>query len=251
MQYSIFLALLAFVLGEMALSGPLGRESLPLAPGMHWYAIAIVLVIFLAYMMRDRISIKYLPTVALVYYSIHEAQFNLFFMSYHGFGIPGGIKLPWYAELGTAIATSIVVIAQALSPKTRRNVLRNGAGRVGISLWLSTFVFYGVWILAGFPVTINVYNPSVNAVTNFAPVASAFEFVQTIIFTIAFYYTLDFELGRRDRSERNRVGKKLVSESDYLTPMAALFLLRPTTNLYVIDSPSRVASRVVRNRPPN
>ena len=176
----------------MVVSGPLAREDFRLASGVHWYAIAIFVVMAPAYKLRDRVSIIYLPLIAVAYYGTHESWFNLFFLGYHGFQIPPGANASWYGEVALSIVISAVLIVMAAFPKTRKLIVRKGSLKLSLALWLGLLGFYIVWMLAGFPVTINVYNLSSYGSTKLNPVANALELAANIIFTAAFYFAFGF-----------------------------------------------------------
>ncbi|MHB8567752.1 MAG: hypothetical protein ACYC7D_07080 [Nitrososphaerales archaeon] len=95
LQFVVISTLIGYVIGQMIQEGLLGREIFQYASGIHWCSIVIFLFMFLAYMLRDKASLLYLPLIMMIYYAIHEAQFN-FFLSYHGFNTPPEVNWTWH-----------------------------------------------------------------------------------------------------------------------------------------------------------
>jgi len=190
-EYAIFFALIGYIAAEIILGGGLfAREDFRYASGIHWYAIEIFLLMFLAYMIRDRVGLIYLPALTVVYYAIHEAQFNLFFLAYHAFQIPLGVNWTWYLEIIVDVIICSGIAALLISsPKWRAVLLRSSSARIAGVLWISVICFYFVWMLAGFPVSINVFDLKDYGFTNHELVANEFELGVNVLFSASFYFT--------------------------------------------------------------
>lgn len=182
---------------QMAREGILSREQVSFAPGIHWYAILIFLIMILGYVLVDDTSLLLLPPMALAYYALHEGVFNLFFLSYHGFSTPPHVSASWYWEMGGIVAILLVFVPLVVIFKGR--LFRAGSWGTALKLWIAFAVFNLIWIAVGYPVTVNVYNLSHYASANTSTVANAFELLYNALFSLSFFFTFVFHLRKRRR----------------------------------------------------
>lgn len=199
-QVGLVLAVILYVSQLMILHGIISREQvISDFSGIHWYAIEIFLVTFLAYMVRDKKNILYVPFVALVYYTLHEGFFNVFFLSYHGLVIPPKANTGWFVEIAfSAIVPAVVVILCVFRRGFARSMLRVSSRTwVIASVWAIFLAFNIGWMVSGFQITDDVFNLANYALTNVNPVANSFEVAYNVLFSVAFYATFRFDVLRR------------------------------------------------------
>lgn len=155
-------------------------------------------------MVRDKVSLIYFPLIVAVYYAIHEAQFNLFFLGYHGFKVPVALNFVWYAEIAADIAVCSITAAILIeSQKWRERILRSGFSiRLAVFLWIAIVLFYFAWMAIGFPVSVNVFDLKDYTTTNVSLTANSMEFIENVLYTLAFYFTFRFSFRiRRNTTE--------------------------------------------------
>ncbi len=197
----------------MSLNGMfLAREHLRYISGIHWYSIAFFLIMFLSYMIKDRLSLLSLPLIAVVYYAIHEAIFNVLFLPYHELRVPPNVEPFWYVEI--AISAIVSCTAVAIFVKYRDKMFRHGRYRyLAAAFWLAFVILNVVWITQGFPVTTNVYDLRHFSLTNLNPAANVFEILYNTLFTSAFFFTFRFWLRRSGREKQEEPQIALIPEA--------------------------------------
>lgn len=179
----------------MAKDGLISREQISYAPGIHWYAILIFLVMFFAYVLVDDTTIPFFPFVALAYYALHEGIFNLFFLTDHGFATPPDASPTWYVELNDILI--VLLIYFLLVIVFRNRLFRKDSWHTSWKLWVAFVIFNLIWIGLGYPMTVDVYNTSNYSATNGSIVANVFELGYNILFSLAFFFTFTFHFKRQ------------------------------------------------------
>ena len=202
-QIALVVAIIIYTLVEMSLNGMfLAREHLRYISGIHWYSITFFMIMFLSYMLKDRLTLLYLPLVGVVYYAIHEAFFNISFLPYHQLKSPPNVELFWYVEI--AVSAVVTIVALGVFAIYRERMIRHGRYRfAAAALWAAFILLNLVWITQGFPVTTNVYDLRHFSHTNVNPTANDFEILYNTLFTSAFFFTFRFRLWRSSRRERS------------------------------------------------
>ena len=188
--------------------GILSREQYSFLPGIHWFSVLIFLSVLLAYVATDRginIFLWAIP-IAIVYYSLHEAIFNAFFLGYHGFQNPSGSTPIWQMEIGLVFLVTFAFLA--IASKYRDRFLRADKMKIAIAMWALLALLFIVRITQGFPVTINIYDYAALPSTVNDPVASAYELVTNVLFAPAFYFTFTIRLRGRGRNNNNNKSQK-------------------------------------------
>ncbi|MHB1907700.1 MAG: hypothetical protein ACYCQJ_02370 [Nitrososphaerales archaeon] len=204
----------------MVQGGIFSREGFDYFPGIHWYAVLIFCGMFLAYAFFDNIAVLLLPVVALVYYSLHEGIFNAFFLTYHGLRLPSTTST-WYFEMALIIVTSVVFLPLAYFFKD--TLTHRKWWSLSWKLWLAFLAYNLVWVAAGFPVTVNVFNLSQFASMNQDPIANLFELGYNALFSVCFFFTFAFNFGDKLESSVVRIiaRGKLASEQVKVTSCSA------------------------------
>lgn len=187
---------------EMIQVGVFSREGFPYFPGIHWYAILVFCGMFLAYALFDNTWVTMLPAIAVVYYSLHEGIFNIFFLSYHGFRLPS-TAMTWYFEMAMIILVAAVFLPLAYHYKD--NFVHRKWWSLSWKLWLVFIAYNLFWISVGFPVTVNVFDLSQFAKMNTDPVANLFELGYNVLFSACFFFTFAFKI--RNPLKSNFVGR--------------------------------------------
>jgi hypothetical protein len=198
--FQVFLALnfCLLVSYQMAKEGLIAREQISFAPGIHWYAILIFLVMFVAYVIVDNTTILFFPFVAIAYYALHEGIFNLLFLGYHGFTSPPDANASWFTEIGSIIVVLFVYFTLVLAFRNR--LFRKDSWHTAWKLWTAFLVFNLVWIALGYPLTVDVYNTSNYGTTNGSVIANLFELGYNILFSLAFFFTFTFHIRKQSSS---------------------------------------------------
>lgn len=197
-QFAAVSGIFGYAMVQLFLYGLFSRGYLYI----HWLYIAMFLVVVLAYFAYDMTNVLYVIPIGVVYYCLHEALFNLFFLSYYRFQNPPGAATEWYEEMAViAIVTPIFV---ALCIKYRNRLLRSGVlGKLSICLWGGLIVLFIVRMAYGFPVSVNVYDISGNYTL---AMANEFEFVTNVLFAITFFSTFSF--GRKVKKKPPELPKE-------------------------------------------
>lgn len=164
-----YLVAIAAVTLDMWTGGPLVRYTgfpiLRLAAGVHDYAILMTLAIgvlaFVAFRGSALLGL-FFPIAA---YSLHEALFNVFFLSFNQ-RIPVFAFDLWWIEFALEAGVTAVAIGVGLFRPSK----------VSLALLVSLVGLTLIWIGLGFPVTTNIFDtPSQNALNNVSVLANAFE----------------------------------------------------------------------------
>ncbi len=181
-QVAAMFGIFAYAVEQLAFNGLYARGWLEI----HWLYIAMFLAVLIAYFLFDGINFIYVAPIAIVYYCVHEALFNAFFIPYNDLRNPCCAPIMWYHEMDViAIVTPIFI---AICLKYRKRILRSGEWKTfAICLWAGLIVLYAFRMAEGFPVTINVYGGS-----SPAALANEFEFATNVLFALTFYSTFNF-----------------------------------------------------------
>ena len=148
-----------------------GVSVLGLGEGAHYYSILIVLVAGVCGFVLYRGSVLRAAIFPGVAYSIHEALFNAFFLTYNLKVLGFGSSLWWILLILQAL---VVVVSLAVGLLRRSKAgLYAFAALVGVTL---------IWAALGFPVTADFFeSASLNALNNPNPVANLFEAAWNVV----------------------------------------------------------------------
>ncbi len=158
--------------------------------GIHWYAVIFFLGMLLVYLARDKVNTLFALPIAATFYCLHEAIFNVFFLSYHMFLKPPSALPAWYYEMALiAVVTPVFLI---VSWKFGDWLVRQGRWTIPyLASWVGFMVLTLVWMNYGFPVSANVYG--IYATNTPSTMANIFEISTNILFAFAFYITFSFK----------------------------------------------------------
>jgi hypothetical protein len=148
-----------------------GFPILRFAAGVHDYAILIALVAGVAGSVVFKGSLLRGFAFPIVAYSVHEALFNIFFLSYH-LAVPGPNFRLWWIELVVEVAVSVVALGfRMFQPR-----------RVAVAMLIALISLTLVWMGLGFTVTTNIFDTaSQNALNNSNALANGFEVAWNIV----------------------------------------------------------------------
>ncbi len=184
-QIAAVFGITTYAVEQMVFGGLFARGVL----GIHWLYITMFLAVLIAYFVFDNINVLYIVPIGVVYYCVHEALFNIFFISYNGFRTPFWASTTWYEEMATiAIVTPTFLI---ICWRFKGRFFRTGTmAKLSICLWSSLIALYFVRMAYGFPVSINIYD--IFGVDTASPLANEFELATNTLFAFTFFSTFRF-----------------------------------------------------------
>ena len=160
---------------EMWIGGVFARYNgfpiLRFAAGVHDYAILIALVAGVMGSIVFKGSLLRGFAFPIVAYSVHEALFNVFFLSYH-LALPGPNLQLWWIEFVVEVVVSVVALSFGVfQPR-----------RIAVVMLVALTSLTLVWMGLGFIVTANIFDTaSQNALNNSNALANGFEVAWNIV----------------------------------------------------------------------